>query len=537
LHNRKPDKKNKKVKHILLKIILVLSFFCSIIQISAQQRTFSKVIYNDTENIQCSASARNSNGDYVIVGKKYGNGGIVINVDKQCTKKWGYEYKLNQETYFSSIDGFKDVIFTNNEDIIVVGNFYNYDTGKSVGVCIKLNSVGDTIWIRNIVNEDFYVSIKSVVQTNDLGFTIAGELISYELDKKYIFISKLNENGELKWFKLFKQEENQLDITEIQELTDNSIILGGNRFSSGGSNAYLLKITSNGELLWSKVYKNDKDNPFTKLNDLLIDNDKYIVSLDSKTGLVILDLNLDGEIIQNNFYTSHNKFRIQNPHITILHDKSLAILFSIYFSHGSGILKVDSLGDPQFSRELFLYSIEAFETENKELVIFGNGPIQGEKSKLPKDEIGIIQLDSLATEQNCVFASQVSKTTGEIFNEDIVFTSNTIEIENNVQIEILDFNFSTSDRCVGFVGNVDKNILNEELEIFPNPNNGYFEIQSDKMMQEIAIYNLLGNKVFESGKVIRNSFTFSSEILPGVYLATIFFTDRNQEVIKIIITD
>lgn len=41
-------------------------------------------------------------------------------------------------------------------------------------------------------------------------------------------------------------------------------------------------------------------------------------------------------------------------------------------------------------------------------------------------------------------------------------------------------------------------LLQEAIKVFPNPNNGYFEIESLMSIQKISVYNAFGSKVFET---------------------------------------
>jgi len=248
-------------------------------------------------------------------------------------------------------------------------------------------------------------------------------------------------------------------------------------------------------------------------------------------------LNKDKEIFWNKSYSTGAGFHVQSSGMILSDDNSLIVLHPIYFSHGSGVLKIDSTGQIIFSKGIFLYGLDLFETNNKEYFIIGNGPIQGEKQKSPKNEVGIIQLDSLGNGVSCVEQNQVSTTTSQIVSENLIITSGQTGYISTLQVETFDFELSTAERCVGFVGSIGHEVLNANIKIFPNPNEGYFEIQADMLMQEITIQNLLGNNVFESGKVIENRFVFSNKIPPGIYLITILFSDGIREVRKIIITD
>ncbi len=66
-----------------------------------------------------------------------------------------------------------------------------------------------------------------------------------------------------------------------------------------------------------------------------------------------------------------------------------------------------------------------------------------------------------------------------------------------------------------------------KINIFPNPNNGIFTIQSSANFKKIQIFNLLGEKTMDYSSENSNSLILSIENMPtGIYFVKMYFLDR-----------
>lgn len=95
-----------------------------------------------------------------------------------------------------------------------------------------------------------------------------------------------------------------------------------------------------------------------------------------------------------------------------------------------------------------------------------------------------------------------------------------------------DWDVLTTDTCSGLgnriAGNVNTNLKSEEknINIFPNPSNGTFEITLGQVdsNSKIEIFNIIGHKVFEKSEITESSITINN-LTKGVYLINIIQTD------------
>jgi hypothetical protein len=129
------------------------------------------------------------------------------------------------------------------------GNFYisGYNlVGGFKGVVYKLNSNGDTIWVR-VINT---LQIISMTSSNDGGCVITGETRNPP-NPRYPFILKLDSNGNTAWLKYYQKGIRPDDIIKT---TDGGYVICGKSPSFDPGYGFVLKTDSEGNLQWLKNY-------------------------------------------------------------------------------------------------------------------------------------------------------------------------------------------------------------------------------------------------------------------------------------------
>ncbi|MCC7431263.1 hypothetical protein IT568_10495 [bacterium] len=119
---------------------------------------------------------------------------------------------------------------------------------------LKLDKEGNPEWEKTLGGSDFDVAI-SIVQTSEGGFAVCGYTSSEGEGKNDFWVVKLSENGEIDWEKVLGG--NDVDrVSSIIETQDKSFILCGYTASKGNgwSDAWLIKIGKNGNLIWEKTF-------------------------------------------------------------------------------------------------------------------------------------------------------------------------------------------------------------------------------------------------------------------------------------------
>ena len=134
---------------------------------------------------------------------------------------------------------------------------------KDDGECNTAN-VPTIQWQKTIGNNDT-VTIDDIQKTTDGGYILAGYKKNTQNDSDY-WIAKLNSNADIEWEKTYGGS-NTDKATCIQQTADGSYIVAGYSYSvngnvtnnNGGSDAWILKLSTNGDIEWQKTYGGSAD--------------------------------------------------------------------------------------------------------------------------------------------------------------------------------------------------------------------------------------------------------------------------------------
>jgi len=156
-------------------------------------------------------------------------------------------------------DAGEDIHLTNDNGLIISGSTYNSVNAfsKSDYYLMKTNLYGDTLWTRSYgTNNDDWG--QEVLQTSDSGYVFTGYLENFLADKD-VFLVRTNAVGDTIWTRDFGGSGDDFSLS-LALTNDNGYVLAGysNSFSSA-YDCYLIKVDSNGDTVWTKVYGGTKD--------------------------------------------------------------------------------------------------------------------------------------------------------------------------------------------------------------------------------------------------------------------------------------
>ncbi len=117
---------------------------------------------------------------------------------------------------------------------------------------VRIDADGNEIWARNYGGSHIDVG-RSVKETDDGGFIIAGYTASYGIDEIYIYLIRTDQYGDTLWTRTYGQYRLQwgrsLDICE-----DGGFIIAGWSSDFAPDNVYLIRTDSLGNELWSRTF-------------------------------------------------------------------------------------------------------------------------------------------------------------------------------------------------------------------------------------------------------------------------------------------
>ena len=200
------------------------------------------------------------------------DGGVLIVGDTESFSKKGYRDiyivrldKNGKEVSIKTIGGklndeANSLTRTADGNFMMVGSREVKRSGNADFFLMKLNQDGQKIWARTLGQAENDV-LMAVAPTPDGGIVATGKTRSYNSVQTDLAVMNFNKDGKLIWFKIYGfkyyDEGNAITMTK-----DGGYVVAGktNSMGKGDYDAYILALSSKGELLWSKLYgESNKD--------------------------------------------------------------------------------------------------------------------------------------------------------------------------------------------------------------------------------------------------------------------------------------
>ena len=190
-------------------------------------------------------------GGYIIAGytESYGAGGYdvyLIKTDANGNEQWSRTFGGSSWDYGRSVHQ------TSDGGYIIAGNTWSYISDDDVYL-IKTNGNGNEEWSRIFGGNDLDGGY-SVQQTTDGGYIIAGFTFSY-IPWAVVYLIKTDTVGNEQWYQTFGGI--YMDIGKsVQQTTDGGYIIAGitHSYGAGSADVYLIKTDENGNETWSQTF-------------------------------------------------------------------------------------------------------------------------------------------------------------------------------------------------------------------------------------------------------------------------------------------
>jgi uncharacterized delta-60 repeat protein len=156
---------------------------------------------------------------------------------------------------------------------VVVAGTCDWYWGSVDYVIIKLNTAGDTAWVRNYDSpEHAHDNLKALVIDNQDNIYVTGDIYKPGGNHDIVTV-KYNVYGDTLWTRKYNGSSNGDDFVHTMEIDSaGNIYLAGSSFVSGtGIDCLTMKYSSSGELLWFKTYA-EYSNYSDGANSMTLDN-------------------------------------------------------------------------------------------------------------------------------------------------------------------------------------------------------------------------------------------------------------------------
>ena len=192
-------------------------------------------------------------GGYLVVGNR-------INDQRQDSDVW--LIKTNSQgdsiwtkTYGSLGDDIgSDIIQIENNGYILLGSTTSYGDGDYNILLVKIDDSGNEEWVQNygVGSDDFG---QAVLESRNGGYIIQFLVEGYGDGNKSVGLLRVDLSGNLIWSKAFGGTMNTKSKM-FSEINSNEYISVCSQidYSTNSSNAWLIKINDNGEIIWEKTF-------------------------------------------------------------------------------------------------------------------------------------------------------------------------------------------------------------------------------------------------------------------------------------------
>jgi uncharacterized delta-60 repeat protein len=234
---------------LMIMFLIMGVFVFSSKMASADQwiKTYVSPDYDDARSIQ-----QTSDGGYIVAGWTWSYAGSydfwVLKLNSDGTVAWQKTYGGTDNDYAHSIQQ------TSDGGYIVAGDTYSFVAGSYDFWVLKLNSDGTVVWQKTYGGTDNDYA-HSIQQTSDGGYIVAGYTWSFGAGSYDFWVLKLNSDGTVAWQKTYGGTEGDL-ARSIQQTTDGGYIVAGgtDSFGDGYYVFWVLKLNSDGTVAWQKTY-------------------------------------------------------------------------------------------------------------------------------------------------------------------------------------------------------------------------------------------------------------------------------------------
>ncbi len=292
-----------------LATFLVLLCICSINY--AQKKTFHTVVGNTGNDSITSADVTDDDG-FVIAGtikpvdSLNKTQALVVKLDELLHIQWQKTYDAQNSGY--NYNTFGATIQTKNGGYILTGSSSVTAESAAYISIIKLNKDGNFQW-SDYFNMGVPATSKTVLQTYDDGFVIAGNIQSVGTAGSDIFLAKVDKNGVLLWGKKIGTALNASDsIESIIQTKDSGIVVTGNTHRDIAK-MFVMKLSKTGTVLWANTYEDpspiyaaiSRSSVATKNNQILITGtlfSEYFLG----NAMIVMKLNQDGTLANGKLF-------------------------------------------------------------------------------------------------------------------------------------------------------------------------------------------------------------------------------------------
>ena len=213
------------------------------------ENTYTKFDSNNILSIQ-----QTSNGAYIVAGHSIPTHPShltcfwILNLDQGGNIDLQGSFRWYFESFIRSIQQ------TGDGGYVLAGHTRSFDPGGEDCWVLKLSSSGDIEWQRAYGGSS-NDRASFIQQTGNGGYVLAGYTRSFGAGEEDVWILKLSSSGDVEWQRTYGgiNEDNAFSIYQTVE---GGYVVGSNTrsFGAGEGDIWVLKLSSSGDIEWQKTY-------------------------------------------------------------------------------------------------------------------------------------------------------------------------------------------------------------------------------------------------------------------------------------------
>jgi len=225
---------------------------CLVIKLNSSGSITWAKTYGGSNHDEALSIYKTLDGGYIVAGHTYSFGKgdydfLVVKFNATGSATWAKTYGGTKGDFAYSIQQ------TSDGGYIVVGYTASFGAGSYDPLIIKLTSLGAVTWAKTYggTNSDHAYSIREISG----GYIVAGDTYSFGAGHNDFLVIKLNSSGGITWAKTYGGT-NYDGARSIQQTSDGGYIVAGHTdsFGKGYNDFLIIKLDSGGSKIWAKTY-------------------------------------------------------------------------------------------------------------------------------------------------------------------------------------------------------------------------------------------------------------------------------------------